>query len=156
MASPCHTTRSKPSVQFCSDAVRHVQCMGCCDSDALSQFFRIIWQAPKVQQLWSCHFAVESTLATEDWIRLPRFVATDLDGFNKWHRQIVKTTDSCLSINKLPHYERCGLIWHHESNLVMRKCKQFWYCVNTQYRVYILEWNLIFSQWCLRYNLCAI
>jgi hypothetical protein len=78
-------------------------------------------------------FALDSTLAGVAWIRLPRFLATELDGFNKWHRQMV--TDSCLLTNKLPHYERCGVIWHHETNLVICKCKQFWYCIKIQHNV---------------------
>ena len=142
VASPCHTTRSNPSFQFCSDAVQPVAVYGLLRpwlSDRPRRYLASLVLVAVdqlrtyVQQLWSTHYAIESTLTGEAWIRLPRFLATDLDGFNKWHRQIV--TDNCLSINKLPHYERCGLIWHHEPNLAICKCKQFWYCVNTQYHV---------------------
>jgi len=140
VASLCHTTRSSPSVQFCPDAVQPVTVCG------LLRLWRPVsvlqdhlaglegtrrpssWQRwtncwSFVQQLWSCHLAVQSALAGQAWIRLPRFLATDLDGFNKQRRQIVP--DSSLLINKLPHYERCSLIWHHETNLATCKCKQF-------------------------------
>jgi len=140
VASPCHATRSSPSVQYCSDALRPVAVFGLLrlrrpvsvlqnHLAGLEGTWRPwswwLWTNCEscVQQLWCCHFAIESILAGEAWIRLPRFLATDLVGFNKWHRQIV--TDNCLLINKLPHYERYGLIWHHEANLVICKCKQF-------------------------------